>query len=333
VEHRDLTIDELVAVAGVLNGSCGISAILAGKQDLETAKYGEMTLGQIEALINILGGLEKVKAILRKEKEVVLKDSISILFDKHGRRIPPRTLRRAVTKADRRFLFYQHSKLDLAERLNRLFEYFGEGAFITTQDFENRVEQILEGLRNDSNTKPITNGVGLPFALPQITVDDYGKVLDEVFLPAVERSYKAQFPERTFYNRFKGTFEGQVSIVDGSRHERLVEAMKQDIVVGVYFPNCLHGFSVEASLKQMASLPEKFLLVGGFEACASMIAHPDILARDLNTPLLDLAAIRWQYAEDCWLCFSAADDHLEFHGGGGLGDAFLTCTSGLVVLG
>lgn len=332
MEHRDLTIDELVAVAGVLNGSYGISAILAGKQDLETAKYGEMTLGQIEALINILGGLEKVKAILRKEKEVVLKDSISILFDKHGRRIPPRTLRRAVTKADRRFLFYQHSKLDLAERLNRLFEYFGCGAFITTEDFENRVEQILEGLRNDDNTLALTNGIYLPFALPQTMVGDYGKVLDEVYLPAVERSYKAQFPRRKFYNHRQGKLEGRVTIVDGSRHERLVEAMNQGVVVGVYFPNCLQGFSVDADREQMASLPDKFLLAGGFEACASMIAHPDILARDLHTPLLDLAAMRWQSAGYS-LFFSAGDDNLYFAERGSLGFADGGYAGGLVVLG
>lgn len=329
MKYGDLKINEVVTLAGLLNGRTGIDGLLADRE-LDTPKYGEMNLGQNEALVNILGGLENVEAILRGEKKVDLKDAIIKWFDKHGRRIPSRTLQSAVTDADRNYNL-THTKIDLAERLDRLFEYLG-GAFITTQDFENRVDQILKGLRNDDNTKLITNGFGFPFALPQTTVGDYGKVLDEVFLPAVERSYKAQFPKRTFYNHRKGTLEGQVSIVDGSRHERLVEAMNQGVVVGVYFPNCLQGFSVDADREQMASLPEKFLLAGGFEACASMIAYPDILARDVNTPLLDLAAMRWRSAGSS-LCFRAYDDNLYFDYRVSLGEAGCGCAGGLVVLG
>lgn len=331
MEHRDLTIDELVAVAGVLNGSCGISAILAGKQDLETAKYGEMTLGQIEALINILGGLEKVKAILRKEKEVVLKDSISILFDKHGRRIPPRTMSASVTDANRDY-FLKQPKLNYAERLARIVDCFALKEAITADEFENRAESVLEALRNDDNTKLITNGVFLPFYIPQTQVGDYGQVLDETFLVAVERSYKAEFPKRSFYNYHKGTLTGQTSIVNGSRHERLVEAMQQGSVVGVYFPNCLQGFSVDADREQMTSLPEKFLLAGGFDAAASVVAYPDVLARDFKTPLLDLAAMRWQPA-DSSLYFYASVDYLDFGSRGNLGYAHDRCAGGLVVLG
>lgn len=329
MKYGDLKINEVVTLAGLLNGRAGIDGLLADRT-LETPKYGEMSLGQYEALVNILGGLENVEAILRGEKDVDLKDAIIKWFDKHGRRIPPRTLQADVTDAGRDCNL-THAKPNLSKTLTLLFRYLGQ-AFITTKDFEMRVEQIFEGLRNDDNTKLLTNGVGLPFALPQTMVLDYGKLLDKLYLPAVERSYKAQFPKRDFYNNCQGKLESQVITVKGSSHERLVEAMKQGVVVGVYFPNCLQGFSVHADLEQMASLPEKFLLAGGFETCASLIAYPDILARDVYTPILDLAAMGWQ-SVNYSLYFRAGGDFLSFNYGSNLGRAIAEHTGGLVVLG
>ncbi len=330
MKHGDLKINEVITLADLLNGRKGIDGLLAGKQ-LATPKYGEMNLGQNEALVNILGGMEAVEAILRGEKEVSLTDAIIKWFDKHGRRIPPRTLTASVTDASRNY-FLKHTKLNYAERLARIVDCFVLKEAISADEFENRAEAILDGLRVDEKTQLITNGVHLPFYLPQTQVDDYGRVLDEVFLPAVERSYKAEFPKRSFYNYRKGTLAGQTTIVEGSRHERLVEAMKQGNVVGIYFPNCLQGFSVHADREQMASLPDKFLLAGGFDAAGAMVAFPDVLARDSKTPLLDLAVMQWQ-SSDCSLYFGARDGNLLFDYGIVLDDAYDYCAGGLVVLG
>jgi hypothetical protein len=282
-------------------------------------KYGELTFGQMEALVNILGGLENVNALLRGEKEVDLKDAIIQLFDKFGRRIPPRHLQSLVTDANYSCNL-AHTELDLVARLNRLFEYLG-GSFIPSSEFIDRVDQILEGLKKDESTKNIANGVSLPFALPQIFVDDYGKMLEEVFLPAVERSYKAQFPGRGFTNYREGELRGRITVDEQSRHQRFLNTLDQDVVVGVYFPNCLQGFSVGADLEQMASLPDKFLLSGGFEVCASMIAYPDILARHESTPILHFEALQCETIfsfffrpTDYYLCFDA-DDILNLKSG------------------
>jgi hypothetical protein len=34
--------------------------------------------------------------------------------------------------------------------------------------------------------------------------------------------------------------------------------------------------------------------LGGFDSLAAMILHPAILARDNNTPVMDLASFQWQ---------------------------------------
>ncbi len=295
-------------------------------------KYGYLTYGQIEAVLNKVcsGDQTILQGLLRGEKEVSLTDAIIKWFDKHGRRIPPRTLTASVTDANRNY-FLKHTKLNYAERLARIVDCFVLKEAISVDEFKNRAETILDGLRADEKTQLITKGVHLPFYLPQTQVDDYGRVLDEVFLPAVERSFKAEFPWRSFYNRRKGTLVGQTTIVEGSRHERLVEAMQQGNVVGIYFPNCLQGFSVHADREQMASLPDKFLLAGGFDAAAAMVAFPDVLARGSKTPLLDLAAMQW-LSSDFSLYFSAYGGPLVFDLWSNLGHSRVISAGGLVVL-
>ena len=332
MKYGSLTINELVAVAGLLNGETGISAVLEGKDNLDTVKYGEMTLGNNEALVNILGGMEVVEAILRGEQEVHLRKAIIKWFDKHGRSIPSRTLSASVTDPDPDYHYLEQPMLNYAERLARIVNCFSLKEPISADEFENRAESLLEALRADDNAKLIINGVALPFYIPQTQVGDYGQVLSNVFLPAIERSYKAEFPKRTFYNHRRRHLADQTTIVSGSRHERFVEAMQQGNVVGVYFPNCLQGFSVDASRKQMASLPEMFLLAGGFDTCASMVAYPDVLARDWKTPILDLAAMQWQ-SVDYSLYFRAYDEDLYIDNKGPIGNSYAHHASGLVVLG
>ncbi|KKW41922.1 MAG: hypothetical protein UY92_C0012G0001 [Candidatus Magasanikbacteria bacterium GW2011_GWA2_56_11] len=45
--------------------------------------------GMVLALVNRLGGRENVDALLAGRKAVRFEDVIPLLFDKHGRRIPP----------------------------------------------------------------------------------------------------------------------------------------------------------------------------------------------------------------------------------------------------
>lgn len=257
------------------------------------------------------------------------------LFNRNGVRIRPRGLKANTTKPDRDYRFNQPT-LDYGQRLARLQTYLNSPKYlynISAADFETRSEAIIASIREDDTVSNLLKGIYLPFVIPQMDVEDYGQILDEVFLTGVNNSYTEQFGgERPFNNYRKGSLAEQTTIVTGSRHERLVEAMKQGTVVGIYFPNCLQGYSVDADREQMESLPEQFLLAGGFDAAAAMIAYPDVLARDGSTPLLDLAAMQWQSSDDS-LCFRAYDDDLDFGIRSNLGDASDNYAGGLVVLG
>lgn len=167
--------------------------------------------------------------------------------------------------------------------------------------------------------------------LPKIETDNIGNVLENC-LGAVRKSYIDVFPDRKFNNYRVGELSNQVFITEGSRHDYLINRMKQGPVIAIHFPNSLQGFSINASRKQMATLPEGFIL-SGLDTVIAMAMYPDVLARDWYTPGYDLAALLWR-SPGCSLHFWAGDGRLSFDVGGALGGA---CgdyfSSGLLFLG
>ena len=191
--------------------------------------------------------------------------------------------------------------------------------------------ELIGEIKNNRNLANLLNGVYLPIILPKLgDISDYGKTLEGVFLPAVKSSYERQFPDRKFYNYRENELVNNISIVSGTRHEKLGEKMKHDSLVAIYFPNSLQGFSILASQEQISSLPE-LLLSGGFDTAAAITMYPDILARDWNTPGYDLSALSWQSPDDS-LFFRALDDRLHFNNRGKLANANDNCSSDLLFL-
>jgi hypothetical protein len=339
----DLMINQLVGLAGLLNGASGVSTILADKSGLDTAKYGWMTLGQFEALGNCLGGEEVIRGLLydtlvvvRVGKTVEIREAERTLFDRNGRRIPPRGMQAAVEDANPN-LSLTLPQLNLgaySQVFDRIQKHLRARPTITLAEFIGRSDAILRTLQVNDQLKKVLNGGYLPFWLPKMKVSDYGQVLDEVFLLAVERSYKEQFPTRPFENYFKkGQLKGEVTLFPGSRHEKLVEAMTQGDVVGVYFPNCLLGYSVDALRAQIDSLPEQFLLAGGLDVCAAMIAYPDVLAEGSKLLRSWLPALLpGQSVLDCFN-FGVRCDSLYFGKRFSYGSVHSYYSGGLVVLG
>lgn len=291
-------------------------------------KYGDVTLGQVEAMINKIGGLEVWEAVLHDEVTVEVKEVFQKLFDKNGRRIP-RDLKSAVCDPYPSFKLVQ-PEINYATRLDRLGRFFPAAAtFSSTKEFQTRSEALLEQLRQDKLLSNLLNGVFLPICLPKIRIKDYGQALEEVFLVAVGKSYENQFSGRKFYNYRKGELETQVSIVEDS-HKRLLAEMEEGPVVGIQlFP--LQGYSIYADREQMTSLPESLILSGAMDIATVITAYPDVLARE-NTPGYDCAANSWQSAGSS-LCFGTFVGGLGFDGFGGLGDAGRGYSGGLLFLG
>lgn len=302
-----------------------------GSLKLEDVKrFDELNFRWWKALGTKLGGLENVKAIIQGDKviEIKIKDSVTLLFDKHGRRIP-KDLKNSVCDADKDFYLAQ-PEIDYAERLIRFADVF----HLSCAEFEKKSKELIKKIKNDFQLANLLNGIYLPIILPQIEAKnfDYGRILEEVFLTAVGKAYKKQFSSRDFINYRKGNLQGKVSIVPESRHNQLINKMKKDVVVGIYFPNPLQGFSILAAREQISTLPEDLILSGGFDTSAATAMYPDVLARDYHTPGYDLSALSWESSRYS-LCFRAYDGELVFGSRADLSDAYDDYSSGLLFLG
>jgi hypothetical protein len=296
-----------------------------------TSKYADWTRGQVEALINIIGE-ENAKGLLAGDISAEFKEVVKKLFDKHNRRIPE-GLQARVCDANRNFRLNQpklDAETDFANRILRLHGCLSIDTKITAEQLKAETERLLAGVRENFQIANIANGVYLPVVLPKLVTDDLGAEL-ELYLAGVNNSYTKTFGDRRFYNHRKGTLANEVSVVDGSRHDQLISRMKQAPVIGLHFPNPLQGFSINASREQMPTLPEGFIL-SGMDTPIAMVIYPDILARDWNTPGLDLAALQWQSAVYS-LCFKSYDGRLDFDGTGILAHADGDYSGGLLFLG
>jgi hypothetical protein len=295
-------------------------------------KYGSVTLGQVEAAINKMGGQDVWDAWLRGEKTVTVEDAIRLFFDKHGRRISE-DLQANVCDANRDFRLdwpKLEKEVDFANRILRLHGCLSIDTEVTAEQLMAETERLLAIIKENSQMANIANGVCLPVVLPKLVTDDLGAEL-ELYLAGVNNSYGKTFDNRTFYNHRKGAMANEVSIIDGSRHDQLVARMKEGPVMGLHFPNPLQGFSIHASREQMSTLPEGFIL-SGMDTPIAMAMYPDILARDWNTPGLDLAALFWRSA-GCSLRFGAGAGRLDFDRTGRLANAYDDYSGGLLFLG
>jgi len=296
-------------------------------------KYGNVTLGQVKAAINKLGGRDVWDAWLRGENTVTVKDAIWLLFDRHGRRIPE-GLQASVCDANRDFRLDQpklmKTETDFANRILRLHRCLSIDTEVTAEQLKKETERLLAVIGDNPQIANIANGVCLPVILPKLVTNDLGAELER-YLAGVGISYAETFSNRSFNNYRKGDLSGKVSVVDGSRHDQLISRMKQGPVIELHFPNPLQGFSINASRKQMSTLPKGFIL-SGMDILIAMVMYPDILARDWNVPGLDIAALQWRSA-DYSLRFRALDGELDFGRTDDLAYASDLYSGGLLFLG
>ncbi len=288
--------------------------------------------GRQLALVKKLGGRDIVNAILRGEKKVKVEDAFQLLFDKRGRRIPE-GLSTKVCDDDRAFKLNQpklETGADYADRIARLHKCLSVDTRIRSAElFKNEVEDLLGLIRNNPLTSKILNGIWLPVIMPQI-IDDLGTTLVQ-YLTAVERSYIKTFSKQRFFNKIEDFPANEVSIVDGSRHEQLIEQMKKGPVIGIYFPNQLQGFSKDACREQMSTLPKGFIL-SGLDIPIAMIMYPDVLAYDISTPGYELNALAGQSSDNLFY-FKTALSSLFFETAGRMASANGKFSGGLLFVG
>ncbi len=315
------------------------------KETLESVLQG-FTMGQAKSLLTKVwkaaGQTEEgLRAVLGPDRKIIIETIIRKLLDRHSRGIPQEEMTGSTVPEDKSFKLTQ-PQWDYVKRLLRLQEFFPMGTrFVTAAEFQTQSEALIAKLGADELMKPLLKRVHLPVALPHLPgfnlkEHDYGKTFEDMFLSAARGSYLQCFANsdepdksRKFNNYRTGELEGQVTVIDGTRHDQLLAAMAKGPTVALFWPNPMQGFSIPAAREFIAYLPKEFLLAGGFDTATAMAAYPDVLARDYQTPGNDMAALQWQSAENS-LNFEASDEDLDFVAG--YLDAYDNYSAGLLLL-
>ncbi len=254
-----------------------------------------------------------------------------VCFDEYGRCLPA-VIEAPAHKETRRYFSVTQPEIDYKKIYTRLNDNFNFSMTLSVEEFQQRVVAIIDRLNTDTKYSNINKGVAVPFILPKAQYEDIGEALENDYLAAVQKSFNDMFPEYSFTNHSPQSLKGKLSVVDEARHQKLLNAMQQGVVVGVYFP-CLLEYSVPAAIEQQTHLPEEFLLAGGFDTAAAFIGCPDLLLRkDGYPPLLWLSGLAAE-KEGIGYHFEAYGYNLTFNRRAHLGKVAEYWASGLTVLG
>lgn len=256
------------------------------------------------------------------------------LFDEYGRRAPAGLKASVHAKTRRRFVCGQ-PKIDYAAIHDRISRHLNCAGAISVADFQARAEAAFARVKANPATADMTNAVHVPFFLPKIadaTSADIGARLDEVFMPAVEKSFVEMFTTHVFNNHHKGGLADHLSVLPGSRHQVLLDKVTTETVVGVLFI-ALEEYSIPAAVEQMATLPDGFVLNGGYDTFAAFIGSPQLLyKKDTYPPLVWLAALAGE-KPGVGYHFEAYGYNLTFNRRVHFDEAAEYWSSGIVVLG
>lgn len=304
MRHKQATINDAILALDILGGINGVRAVGKGRE-FEPVKYGKEFLGRYEALRNNLGDdltaklLANKIRIVPKDQTWVIESVPEPLFYKNGRLIPRRDLQGEVYKPPTHSGNYKFGMRepnnDHGQILARLQDAFrSKDGWPSAGEFKFRIAAIEERLKADEPVSRILEGFGFDFCIPLTQKGDLGKIISTRFVSALSRAFNKEFKPRRYFNeevsyshdRYgynKGysskKLEGQLTVVEGSRHEELMEKVSHEYVIGKFFP-CMQGYPVEAAREAIKTLPDGFFLNGGYDTFCTLIGHVDNFGED-----------------------------------------------------
>ncbi len=156
---------------------------------------------------------------------------------------------------------------------------------ISLNIFKEKIQELYNQISLDENIKNLLKGFSFPYLLPIMRNNNLGKNIQDIYLPALEKSYKNKFPNYDFINHIKYNLDNEVLIREGSRYKDYLKNNPEEEKVGILFP-CLNEFSFQASEEAINFLPKQFNLSGAYEVISCLIGTPEILYRKEKYPPL-----------------------------------------------
>jgi len=212
------------------------------------------------------------------------------LFDNHGYRIIPEYLSpdEVVKKKGLFFVSKHHpSSSDYQKRHQLAQEIFGYAVRVTAKDFERQSREMLAVISQDALVANILRGPYLPLILLCLDIVDFSAMLDGL-MEFLRKSLSLFNPKCGLQSQIPAGFGGLIRPSVAGRQYKVFRKIRQGGGVALFFPQALRGFSLSASRKQMADLPERFCL-SALDTLVSLILYPDFLVKDGTSLTLDMA--------------------------------------------
>jgi len=240
------------------------------------------------------------------------------LFDDNGRRIPYEGMR-VFNEVSLQYYKIIQPEINFEEILSNSQNHADIDLKITAESFEHACIEIKKKIINNPSLKNLFKGVCVPFICPKSSSEkDLGVELEKVALPSVASSFKAKYPNL----HCKATLQGnsqlsdKLSISPNSRYENFINAHKDKVTVGWYFPQALQEYDIASQSGQMKTIPayDGLVLSGGVDTAAALVGSPSLLVNKNDyPPVLCLSALKHE-DEHLMLCFKSYGHHLEFWG-------------------
>ena len=216
-------------------------------------------------------------------------------FNKDGRRIPTKDSR-VFSETSKNFYRIEQPDIDYSKILNNSIRFGGVSSKISSVQFSDTCETLKKQIIDKKEFINIFNGVHIPFICKQVEpINDLGKELEDIGLPALQKSFNERYPESHFKAILQSDSKltGSISLDSRSRYDNFLDILQKNIVVGWYFPQALQEFDIKSQRMQMEQLPisENICLSGGVDIIASLIGSPEILISDeFYTPILCMSS-------------------------------------------
>lgn len=238
-------------------------------------------------------------------------------FDGDGRRVPTET-DRVFGEVPNKYYKLAQPELNYKKILDRSRKFNISPSDITSEEFQEKAEGIVETLKSNSNFSNLLLGVHVPFVfIHPNPSNDLGTDFEDVILSNLKDSFSERYEEA----HFKAVLQGDsklchsVSLDPSSRYHEFMNASRKG-VVGWYFPQALQEYDINSQRGQMSSLPElqdaRLCLSGGMDIGAALIGTPELLINEnFYTPILCMSAFKHS-DERLILLLKAYGPHLEF---------------------
>ncbi len=188
---------------------------------------------------------------------------------------------------------------DLSQAYKRLQRFLPEPCSLTIEEVETQAAALLAEIAVDPTVSNLLNGRHEVILLPKDPqAYGYGNSFGHTYLGIVKNSCADAFDDHEFkfIVSHEGRITGCVTVVRGTRHDRVIATMAQRPVVAIYFPDAIPNVPITGAYEVVKRLSDNFALTGAIDTAMAIAMHPELVKveKTFGKPFLDCGGVTWR---------------------------------------